>query len=421
VKVITVFKAVTKNWLRSRSGLFFSILFPILLLVVFGSIFGGIGGTSTKYGLFIQNLDTNATGQSTEVSDAFVTALNSTDTFSITPIPTDENATEYARNALGPIGGTIRILIISDGFQDDLINGTLKVRLGICQDTLNMTYQYFVGYLDPAQKAGIEQGLGEMQQFDTLFPDANATLTLIMDPSDQSAPMVENIITSIANAFNYQMIGAENVITFEHETVSTNQFRAVDFYIPGITAAFIMTNGIIGLTTTNTEFKRRGIIKRLSITPLTKMDWVLGCILSQTLLNVILAFIMIGAGWAFFGVQVIPDGYTITLIILGSILFSGIGMTLAGLIKDIEAANAIGSAIAFPMMFIAGTYFPLEMMPNYLQTVAKALPLTYFSEGLKATMITKFPETIWLNLAVVGVLAVAFIVVGTSVTRWKEK
>ncbi|HMK95039.1 MAG TPA: ABC transporter permease [Candidatus Limnocylindrales bacterium] len=70
-------------------------------------------------------------------------------------------------------------------------------------------------------------------------------------------------------------------------------------YVPSITAAFIMTNGIIGLTSTNTEFKRRGIIRRLSITPLTKADWIGGCVLSQTLLNLVLTGVMIGVGCGF--------------------------------------------------------------------------------------------------------------------------
>ena len=60
-------------------------------------------------------------------------------------------------------------------------------------------------------------------------------------------------------------------------------------------------------------------------------------------------------------------------------------------------------------------------MPSYLQSVSKVLPLTYFSEGLKATMITKYTDGIVFNLAVVGALAVVFIVVGALITRWKEK
>jgi ABC-2 type transport system permease protein len=420
MKFVTVFKAVTKNWLRSRAGLFFSIIFPILLLIVFGAIFSGIGGAS-NYGLFVQNLDRTANGQPTDLSTAFISALNSTKTFTIQDVPQTENATDYVRKQLGPLGGNMRILVISEGFGEDLLNGTLKVRVGICYDTLNMSYQYFSPYMNDTQKAMLQEGFIQMQQFNSTIPDAKTSLTIMLDPADQSAGIVQSIVASVANAFNYEMIGARNVITFNQTSVTNTQFRTIDFYIPGITAAFIMTNGIIALTSTNTEFKRRGIIKRLSITPLTKIDWIVGCILSQTLLNLMLTGIMIGVGWVVFNVRVIPDVFTIVMIFLGSVMFSGIGMTLSGLIKDVEAASAIGNAIAFPMMFLSGTYFPLDYMPPYLQSVSKVLPLTYFSEGLKATMITKYTDGIVFNLAVVGALAVVFIVVGALITRWKEK
>jgi len=59
-------------------------------------------------------------------------------------------------------------------------------------------------------------------------------------------------------------------------------------------------------------------------------------------------------------------------------------------------------------------------MSRFVQTVSKALLLTYFSEGLKATIIIKFPENIWFNIAVVGILALIFIIIGALVTRWKE-
>jgi len=56
-------------------------------------------------------------------------------------------------------------------------------------------------------------------------------------------------------------------------------------------------------------------------------------------------------------------------------------MMIAGLVKDPEAASGIGNAIALPMMFLSGSFWPVEIMPKYLQTIAKFLPLTYFSDG----------------------------------------
>jgi len=422
MRVVTIFKAVTKNWMRSRSGLFFSILFPILLLLVFGLIFSGIGGSSS-YTIFIQNLDRNASdGMPTQFSAAFIEALNSTRTFTIKDVPQNANATSYARDALGPLGGSMRILVISKGFQDDVLNGTFKVRVGISYSTINMTYyNYFIQYMDPAQRATFEQGLVQLQQFNESLPYSKTSLTIMTDPSDQSGAIVQNIIASIANAFNYQLVGAENVIQFNQTSVTSKRFTTVDFYIPGITSAFIMTNGIIALTANTTEFKRRGIIKRLSLTPLTKMDWILGNVLSQTLLNLMLTAIMIALGWAIFNVRVIPDALSILLIFIGSIMFSGIGMLLSGLIKDVEAASAIGNAIAFPMMFLSGAYFPLEMMPSYIQTIAKALPLTYFADGLRYSMLYQYPEGAYTNMAIVAILAAAFLILGAFATRWKEK
>ncbi len=421
MRAITIFKAVTKNWIRSRSGLFFSILFPILLLVVFGLIFSGIGGSS-KYGIFVQNLDLNGlTQQPSDLSVAFINALNSSQTFTITEVPADANATEFAREKLGPLGGNMRILVISPGFQDNLVNGTFKVRVGICYNTLNDSYQYFEESMTPADQAAYQQGLAQIQQLNNSLPQTKTGLIIMLDPSDQSGAVVKSIVASVGSAFNYEMIGAQNVLEFNTTSIANTRISQVDLYVPGITAAFIMTNGIIALTATNTEFKRRGIIKRLSITPLTKLDWIVGNILSQTLLNLILTAIMIGLGWILFNVRIIPDLPSIALILLGSMMFSGLGMTLSGFIRDVEAASAIGNAIAFPMMFLSGTYFPLEIMPSYIQTVSKVLPLTYFSEGLKASMLYHYTEGTYINMAIVAALAVAFIIIGALVTRWKGK
>jgi ABC-2 type transport system permease protein len=260
-----------------------------------------------------------------------------------------------------------------------------------------------------------------MQELNSSLPETTTSLTIITDPSDQSAAVVKSIIGSVTNAFNYQLIGAQNIITINEESATNTTYNIVDYYVPGITAAFIMTNGIIGLSSNSSEFKRRGIIKRLSLTPLTKLDWIIGNVLSQALLNLVLTGIMIGVGWIIFNVTIIPDLLTIIMLFLGSVMFSGIGMTIAGLFKDIEAANAAGNAIAFPMMFLSGTFFPLEMMPSYLQTISKALPLTYFADGLRYSMVYNFPEGVYTNMAVVAVLAVVFILVGALFTRWRER
>jgi ABC-2 type transport system permease protein len=182
-----------------------------------------------------------------------------------------------------------------------------------------------------------------------------------------------------------------------------------------------MTNGIIGLTSIATEFKRRGVLKRLSATPLTRLEWIVGNVLSQTLLAVALTAVMILSARLFFGIATSINFYMAIILLSGAVLFSGMGMLLAGLVKDPEAANGLGNAIAFPMMFLSGTFMPLSMMPTTLQTLARILPLFYFQDGLKAAMVTGNPTIALVDFAVICALAAVFILLGSLVTSWHEK
>ena len=62
-------------------------------------------------------------------------------------------------------------------------------------------------------------------------------------------------------------------------------------------------------------------------------------------------------------------------------------MVLGIFVRDPGTGEALANAIGFPMMFLAGSFFPIDSMPSFLQTIARALPLTYINEGLRATMV----------------------------------
>lgn len=62
----------------------------------------------------------------------------------------------------------------------------------------------------------------------------------------------------------------------------------------------------------------------------------------------------------------------------------------------------------------------LCQMPPFLQTIAQVLPLTYVNEGLRAAMIFGQTQQAIINTALVTVLGIAFIVVGSLITKWEE-
>jgi ABC-2 type transport system permease protein len=74
----------------------------------------------------------------------------------------------------------------------------------------------------------------------------------------------------------------------------------------------------------------------------------------------------------------------------------------------------------FPMMFLSGSFFPLELMPGFLQTIARILPLYYVNEGLRSAMVLADHGAALRAAAVIGAFAVVVFVLGVKATRWEE-
>jgi ABC-2 type transport system permease protein len=278
----------------------------------------------------------------------------------------------------------------------------------------------FINFIPQNQMESIQMGMIMIKDFLSNSTVAYENLTYIYDPSDPAAMTVEGIIRSVVSAFNYRLIGATELVSFQYQTFVTRKLNAVDYYLPGYIAAFIMTNGIIGLNSIMTDLRRRGVVKRLLSTPLTKLEWILGNILTQIFIGLLLTLVMVIFSYLVFGIVAIPDVLAIIIILVGVVAFSGLGMIFGGVFKNVEASSALGNAIAFPMMFLSGSFWSVEIMPSILQALAKIMPLTYFSDALRSAMIYKEPANAFYNLAILSVLAVVFITVGTILIRWKE-
>jgi ABC-2 type transport system permease protein len=100
------------------------------------------------------------------------------------------------------------------------------------------------------------------------------------------------------------------------------------------------------------------------------------------------AVIIMGVGIAFFGVEVTGSFFlSAVFIVLGAMAFLALGYVLASFTKTEDAANGITQVVQFPMMFLSGVFFPIELMPEFLQTIARLIPLTYLADALRQVMV----------------------------------
>ena len=413
MSVLAVFSALLKGWLRSKTGVFFSFLFPAMLLLIFSTVFSG--GGDGAFTLFIQNADQEQ-GIPTDLSVQFISALESTGALSIKYMSPEVDAATYARENPS-FNYQYRILIIPEGFEEKALSRSMSVRIGVIIDTLSLVRDGYVPYISESDLEKEEKLLATVK--DTI-PAEVPVVTLLTNEGDAAAPVITGIIYSVANSFSNRLINADSVLAVGSEPLEERELHAVDYFLPGFVAAFIMTNGIVGATSTISEYRRNGQVKRLAATPLPKLSWILGNILQQTVLAFALTGVMIVLGWLIFGVTLIPNGYALALIFVGAVAFCSIGMVLGGIIKDVEAAAGAGNAIAFPMMFLSGSFWQIEMMPDYMQKIAQVLPLHYFHDGLLQIMVYDNPSRSCGAFLVLGAFALLFIAIAVKVTKWRE-
>ena len=95
-------------------------------------------------------------------------------------------------------------------------------------------------------------------------------------------------------------------------------------------------------------------------------------------------------------------------------------MILTRVANEAESAAAAANFIMFPMMFLSGSFFPLELMPGFLQTIARLLPLYYVNEGLRAAMVSGRPRAALRDAAMIGAFAAVVFVLGVKTTKWEE-
>jgi ABC-2 type transport system permease protein len=355
-----------KSFSREKSAMAFTIAFPIILILVFGTIF--MSQDNVSYHLCVQDLDqTNSSVQA-------VKTLEVNGKFKITRVDPAVDATQYVMDNKVNL-----VLLIPKGYETSFM-----------QRMMHNDY------------------------------NASVTITYIYDPSSSSVTTKMEILNAVLAGINQGMSGQPPFIRSVERSILTKKYRFIEYFVPGIIAMSVMTLSLFGTVNSETELRQKGVIRKLSSTPITRTDWILSNILYQFILAVISTIAMLLVSYAVFNVSLHLDAWLLAFILLDVFAFVGIGMILTRFVKEAESAAAAANAISFPMMFLSGSFFPIELMPGFLQTLARMLPLYYVNEGLRASMVFEDNMAALNHSAIIAIFAAVVFILGIISTKWEE-
>jgi ABC-2 type transport system permease protein len=204
------------------------------------------------------------------------------------------------------------------------------------------------------------------------------------------------------------------------EEVAGRNLGYIDFLVPGILGLTVMQLGLFSVAFGFVQLKTTGTLRRLFATP-TSPGYFLGAqVSSRLIIAIVQVLILLGVGLAF-GVQLVGSILVVlALAVVGSIVFLAMGFGVAGWAKNENQAAPVANLISLPMMFLSGSFFPREAMPEFLQQVTRFLPLTYLNDALRAVINDGAGlDVIGTDVIGLAVWAVIAFAIATRLFKWE--
>jgi ABC-2 type transport system permease protein len=319
-------KTSIKRYFRDKVAIFFTVLFPLIFLFVFGS-FSKNNDVSFHIGLINQS--------QSQFSQKFVDGIKNNDLFKIDESITDLDQAK-AKMSRSEVDATI---VLPPDFGDIKNSQYPSGEAIVYYDENNV------------QAAQTLQSVIEGQ-----FEDINTTLTKVSPPFKVTA-----------------------------KSTNTQGLSKLDYTVSGLIGFSIIGLGIFGPVNYFPQMKKEGVLRRLHITPLRPWQFFTSSVLSNSVIGLFSIGIMIAvASSPLFHFKIIGSYIELAIfLVLGILTIFGIGLAIGGWAKNENQAAPLANIIVFPMLFLSGTFFPRFAMPEWLQSVTAFLPLTPIIDGIR--------------------------------------
>ncbi|HUB26189.1 MAG TPA: ABC transporter permease [Tepidisphaeraceae bacterium] len=204
-------------------------------------------------------------------------------------------------------------------------------------------------------------------------------------------PIESGTVMSILNQFAEKaamsVAGIDPLFAIHQQSVTAHNFRYIEFLLPGIIAMAVMQMSVFSVAFVFAQYREKGVLKRLLATPMRPYQFVTANIITRLLMSVAQAAIFVVMGVKFFHVPMAGSYWLLAVcVVLGALMFLGLGFTVSGLSKDLETVPVLANITVFPMLFLGNVFFSASNLPNWMQPVADHLPLTYFANAMRSVI-----------------------------------
>ncbi len=355
-------KAFTRRYFRDKIALFFTFLFPLLFLVIFGFMFSGNNAPSFKVAV-INHADN-------QFAREFAENLKKGEVFKVS----EETDFDKAKELIGR-GELDAIIELPPAF----------------------------GIPDAAQRPS-----GTVKTF---YDNADEQLSFSLSA----------VMQGTLDAYNQQLAPSEEPLKLEAQGLQTANLTRFDYTLAGLIGFSLMSLGIFSMSEGFTGDKKAGALRRMQVSPIRAWQLIIATALNRIFVGLISVAILFIAALVIFDFNMRGSYINFALFtVIGTSCMFGFGMAIAGWAKDANQAAPLTQIITLPMMFLSGVFFPVFVMPEWLQNITKFIPLTQINDGLRL-ILTEGKTVLDLGpqLAIIGAWTIAIYILAFKLFRWE--
>jgi ABC-2 type transport system permease protein len=352
--------AALRSIFRSPQAVFFSLFFPIVLIVVFGALSGG-GGVSLDI----------AFDSGSDTANAVYRTITQTPGLNI--IRSNDND-------------------LTDRLKKGRITAIIDIRRKA--DTAGKP---------PAYDVHLKTTSAGQKDF--------GVLQTILSYSVNS---VNNRARGNDNSY----------ATISSEEIHVRPYRMIDFYLPGMLGFALIGSAVFGVSFLFFSLRETLVLKRMYSTPVKRAYIVMGEMIGRMVFQLATAAVLVLFGKIFYQFTLANGIVTflemMALSLLGLLVFMGFGFIISSVAKNQNVIPIYANLFMFPQYFLSGTFFPKSLMPHGIQWLINILPLTALNDALRK--ISFEGAHLWNaghELLVLSIWCVAVYILAARVFRWE--
>jgi ABC-2 type transport system permease protein len=216
----------------------------------------------------------------------------------------------------------------------------------------------------------------------------------------------------------------EHVKIEKEDVATVRQYRQIDFILPGQLGFSILFSTLFGIAFTFFNLRETLVLKRFYASPVNRINILLGIGMSRLFFQLMNVVVLIIVGHFFLNFTLRHGALTAIEMILVTIvmlfLLLGVGLIFSSIVKNDTAIPLWINLFGFPQMMLSGTFFQIEVFPKWLQQVCNVLPLTQYNnamrkisfEGLSVLDCGK-------ELGILGIWIIIIYVICAKVIKWE--